>query len=481
MKVLLTQPAIGESWISYNRLYAPNLGLLYLAGYLKKYKAGVSVKYLEGHMSAEDHVKQVVAYEPDVYGTTLTAWAFPYASAMVGRVKKVLPNLPIVAGGPYPSINPNAVLENKDIDYCVIGEGEQTFLELVEYIDGHGIKQDINGLAYRNDYGEAVINPRRRAFTDLDDLPWPDWSLVDFSKYMGPAISKKRPYGHVSAARGCPHSCVFCTTNAVWKRSGPWFRYRSPETIAAEIQALYDYGVREIVIRAGSLNANLPWAKEVLRSIKKLNIKDAVFNCELRCDKIDDEFVGLLRDINVWCVHLGVESSSPRVLKGIGKRYTIDQVTRALEMFNQYGIKVYGYFMMFNFWEDQNGRLQVETPEEVDGTLGYIRSMSRKGWLHHFSWAFCTPYEGSELFEIAAKHKLPGTGPKLSNELDSSLLPGITMAVRNKFRRKGMLLQFELALRNGDFNFNHVRRGLANLKYVFARNRHEQWRCEYGS
>ncbi|MBI5251266.1 MAG: B12-binding domain-containing radical SAM protein [Desulfomonile tiedjei] len=481
MKVLLTQPAIGESWLSYNRLYAPNLGLLYLAGYLKEFKPGVTIKYLEGHMSADDHVKAVESFQPDVYGITLTAWALPYASATINRVKAVFPSLPIVAGGPYPSINPRAVLEKEAINYCVIGEGEQTFLELVEYLDGKGSQESINGLAYRDEHGEVVVNPKRKAFRDLDELPLPDWSLVDFSKYGGPAISKKRPYGHLSAARGCPHGCIFCSSNAVWKRSGPWVRHRSPEAIAKEVNLLYDYGVREIVLRAGSFNANLKWAKEVCRAIKRLKLKEAVFNCELRCDKVDEEFLGLLHDINMWCVHLGIESSSPRVLKGIGKRYTIEQVTNALEMFKQFGIKVYGYFMMFNFWEDEKGELQIETPDEVNNTLTFIKSASRRGMLHHFSWAFCTPYEGSQLYDIAMRHGLMvGTGPKLANELDSSRLPGISVAVRNKYRRRGMLLQFELALRNGDFNLNHVRRGLANLRYVFARNRHEQWQCEYG-
>jgi radical SAM superfamily enzyme YgiQ (UPF0313 family) len=168
-------------------------------------------------------------------------------------------------------------------------------------------------------------------------------------------------------------------------------------------------------------------------------------------------------------VHIGIESSSPRVLEVIRKHYTIEEIEKSLDIFRQVGLKVYRHFMMFNIWEDEKGNLQYETPDEVYQTIKYIREKAIKNWIHYISWAFCTPYEGPDLFDIAKGHNIISEDKAAEIFEISVRLPGISPAIMNQCRRKGMLLQMESALRHGNINLSDIKRGgVAKLKYILT-------------
>jgi len=211
---------------------------------------------------------------------------------------------------------------------------------------------------------------------------------------------------------------------------------RSPKNIADEIALLYSRGVREIYIRCDTFNVDLEWATNVCREIGKLGLKDLFFQCQLRADKLSEDFVSELKAINCWLVHIGIESANGRVLKGIEKGTSVHGIEKALELLKKYGIDVYGFFMLYNVWEER-GTLSWETTDEVGNTLRFAKKMLESKLLTYISWAVTKPLIGSRLYDIAKEHNL-------INDSDSRFpmrIPQTSMNDMLEIYGKGLALQ----------------------------------------
>jgi len=375
---------------------SPNLGILYLISYARKRLPSVEFVYLEPFLTEEEHLRRVKEIQPDVYGVSFTTTYKKLAYNTINKVTGVT-NALIIAGGVHPTLDHLDVFKNSNTDICVIGEGEETFCEILQ--------NRMNGKAVKNVAGSISRgcdqNPPRLALSDLDFFP--AWDIVDFTKYSG-SVWKKFPFAYVLPARGCPYHCVFCS-NPVWRLQKPWVRLRAPKNIADEIAMLYSRGVREIYIRCDTFNVDLKWATDVCREIEKLGLKDLLFQCQLRADKLSEDFVSELKTINCWLVHIGIESANDRVLKGIDKRISVQGIENALELLKKHNIDVYGFFMLYNVWEER-GELFWETTDEVKNTLNFAKKMLDSKLLTYISWAITKPIIGSRLYDIAKKYNL---------------------------------------------------------------------------
>lgn len=120
---------------------------------------------------------------------------------------------------------------------------------------------------------------------------------------------------------------------------------------------------------------------------------------------MDDEMADLMKKANVWMVTMGIESSSNRVLIGVQKKVTIEQIENTCKILAKRGIKISGYFQFFNVWESNN-KLETETFKEVIATLTWAIKKTLKGELHYMFTAFSKPIPGTPLWQIAAKHDL---------------------------------------------------------------------------
>ncbi|RJQ45362.1 MAG: radical SAM protein [Gaiellales bacterium] len=460
MRIVLADPPLtGDrqaDMISY-----PNIGVLSLFGYLRERLPGHELIYV-GSLDIGEHVERIASLEPDVYGVSFATCMEKLSYELINRVRERLPRLPIITGGPHPTALPAEVMENCEADICVVGEGEQTFLEVVGHIMAGGDDWgSIPGLAYRHD-GEIVFS-EPRGFLPIADIPMPAWDLVDLGDYMGNQLCKNKPGTCILTSRGCPYDCVFCS-NPVWKSARPWLRMRAPESIAAEVDYLYGRGVRELYIRADEFNADLKWSLEVCRAIAALGHTDLYFQCNLRADKVDDELAAALVSINCWMVHLGIESWNQRVLDGIEKHIKVEDVISACRTLKRAGISVYGFLMLYQVWEE-DGELRWETADEVDHTIRTTRRMMKSGLLDYMSWQFATPFPGSRMYDIVARHDLVRGGVK--GVWDMSLrLPGISERRMKHQRLKGFIIQSYYSLRSGGINWRFWRRILNKLKYM---------------
>jgi len=448
MKIVLADPPdVNTPWLIVNH---PNLGILYLAAYLREKIKGLEVYYLDALLSLKDHLKQLERIHPDIYGLSFSSMREQDAFTTLKAVKGRFENLPILCGGPYPTVRAEKIVNEYPVDVCVKGEGEITLVELVDFFQGKRRLDDVAGIVFKRD-GQVVTTAGRALIPDLDAIPFPAWDLIDFQKYSGNYQFMAKPSTVIIASRGCPFDCVFCA-NAVWKLTKPWLRLRSPQNICEEIALLYEMGIREISIRSDEFNPMLSWAIDVCREIQKLGLKDLFFQGNIRADKLTDELVQEMKKCNFWLVQLGIESGNQRTLNGIGKKITLEQVIEACRLLKNHGIKVYGYIMIYHAWEE-NGTFCYETPEDVDRTLNFLRWLNKERLLDYMSFSTTTPIRGSQLFEIARRHNLLKKDRSASDLSQFAMaLPNISEKAMKRSRRKGLLLQTAINLRSGHNN-----------------------------
>ncbi|MCW4028478.1 MAG: B12-binding domain-containing radical SAM protein [Candidatus Bathyarchaeota archaeon] len=444
LKVVFADPPFGRESKGEAVTESPNLGILYIVGYAKPRLPDVEFYYLEPFLSMEEHLAKVAEIKPDIYAISFTTPRRDLSFETIAKVKALgLPML-MAAGGAHPTIDPQDVLKNTAVEVCIVGEGEETCTELIKKVQAKEPISDIAGTVNRQ-----KNNGLRPLLKDIDFFP--AWELVDFENY-DIAVSKKRRMAYLLPIRGCPNYCTYCS-NPVWKLEKPWIRMRSPKNIADEVNYLYGRGIREIYIRSDTFNVDIKWCLEVLGEIEKLNLKGMTFQCNLRADKLNDELAKKLSDIHVWLVHIGLESANDRVLKGIGKNASQADNVHTLELLKKYGVKVYGFLMLYNAWET-NGKLEYETPEEVENTLKFAKDCLRDNLIEYISWSITNPLIGSKLYTIAERHGIAAYNVKIGNCMH---LPGVSEEQMVEHVKQGMILQLLNGIQKGMITKNNKR------------------------
>ncbi len=384
---------------------SPNVSLLYLASYLRSQVPNVGLTYIAQKHSPEYHLDMIRTLQPTFYAVSFTSFSARTTYELLRTIKDLFPWLKIICGGPHAMSHSEQILRESRADVCVIGEGEVTFAELVKKESAFPeILDSIQGIAFLKK-GQYHRTENRPLITDVNTIPFPSRDLVDDSEFAGVSYSKGKPNTEMIITRGCPLRCVFCANPVFRLKNGPTFRSRSPQNIAAEVEELYAMGYREVFLHSDELNVDLNWSIDVCKALAELKHPDLYFQTNLRVIPMSEEFVYWLKQANFWFVRIGMESASDRVLAGIKKKMSLAKTERACDLLAKQGIKVFGYFMLFNWWQE-DGRLQHETADEVNDTirLGYRLWRQRK--LHYCSWTVTTPVPGSEFYDLALKHGL---------------------------------------------------------------------------
>ncbi len=456
-KIILADPPAQTD--DYDKAY-PNLGILQLISYTRENTplSDDDIVFLDQFHTTEDHLAAIEHHQPRIYGMSFAFLTQRVAYETINAIKERFPDLLVIAGGPHPTSVPEIVMEKTLADIVCIGEGEMTLADIVNAVavGGDDFTQ-IPGLLLRTPDG-PLRTAKPRAYENLDELPFMAWDRIDFSRYVGQHYCKSNKQMCIVISRGCPYKCTFCSL-PVWRAAKPFVRMRSPENIAREVDWLYRLGVREIKIVSDEINVTLPWAKEVCRAIGDLGYKDLYFQSNLRADKIDDELAYLFKRMNMWLVHLGVESANDRVLDGIEKKITVAEVEQCLKFLKKHKIRVLLFMMAFQLWETK-GELQFETPREIRRSLRWVWKQFLLRRMHYMTWSIATPMPGAPLLDIVERHGLPSSDLVLDNwnrnkdYLGIDLTPlGISEKTKMRLLRAGILSKGFFALFSGNFDW----------------------------
>lgn len=365
---------------------------MYISSYLREKRGMDEVKLIDmkvENLDVEDIAEYTQREAPDIVGLSSMSTDAVLMHQVAKRIREKRPSVFIVAGGPHPSSDPEDTLKDGTINVAVIGEGEETFYELISCIDNKESFDSLTGIAYIKN-GRAQINNMRKFLDDLDKLPLPAWDLINLDKYakhfgMAPWAGKRR-YASIFTSRGCPYRCTFCH-NIFGKR----FRARSPENVLKEIELLYNRGISDFEIIDDIFNFNKERTAKILDSIIERGIKINIeFPNGLRADQLDEGLIRKFRKAGTRSIAFAVETASPRLQKLIKKNNRLDILKKLVEMSDKAGIFNVGYFM-FGF--------PGETEEEMLQTLRFAIESD----LHVAFFFILNPFKGTEIYREIEK------------------------------------------------------------------------------
>jgi anaerobic magnesium-protoporphyrin IX monomethyl ester cyclase len=285
------------------------------------------------------------------------------AVASCREIRSRFPNLPIVWGGYFATNYTAAALNAGYVDYAVRGQGEQTFLELLEAIRGHRDLKDVAGLSYKRADGTQVSNPDR-PMKPLDDYPWyPYHRLPD--KYLLPTFLGRRTAVH-QASIGCPYRCNFC---GVVNFSGSREKMEAPARTESILRHLVEtYGVDAVQFYDNNFFLREDHTRELADRMAPLKLR---WWCEGRTDvmmRYSDATFEALRRAGCTMIFFGAESGSNEILKEMNKDLTAEDTFALASRIRRFGI-VPEFSVIFGNPKDPEG--------DTRNCIKFIRELKR--------------------------------------------------------------------------------------------------------
>jgi anaerobic magnesium-protoporphyrin IX monomethyl ester cyclase len=379
---------------SHRLLVSPPLGLMYLAAYAKIRRPGKDSFTLIDERTDPKSDREWKTYvselRPDIIAFSVLTHESSRLKTLAAIFKKVLPDIPIVAGGPYISSWGAKVVDTLEVDYYVKGEGEVSFVKLLDALErkNNFPEDEISGLIYKNRDNLIVDNPVKIELPDVNELPFPSWELVDLDKYskcerMSPMRSSGR-YAAIFTSRGCPYGCIYCH-NIFGKK----FRAMNPKRTVDEIEHLITkYDIHDFEIVDDIFNHDYNRAMEICNEIKKRGLKTRFsFPNGIRGDTLDRKIIKELRSVGTYYMVFAVESANERVQKYIHKHVDLRRIRENIAIAVEEKITTGGFFMI-GFPE--------ETRKEIWNTLKFAL-FSR---VHIGSFFTVIPQAGTKMAEM---------------------------------------------------------------------------------
>jgi anaerobic magnesium-protoporphyrin IX monomethyl ester cyclase len=256
------------------------------------------------------------------------------AVASCREIRARFPKLPIVWGGYFPTNYTAAALNAGYVDYAVRGQGEQTFLDLLEAIRGKGDLKDINGLSYKLPDGTHRNNPER-PMRNLNDFPWYPYHSLPVEKYLLPTFLGRRTAVH-QASLGCPYRCSFC---GVVNFSGSREKMEAPARTEGMLRHLVkNYGIDAVQFYDNNFFLREDHTRELADRLAPLNLR---WWCEGRADimmKYSDDTFEALRRAGCAMIFFGAESGSNEILKEMKKDLRVEDTLGLASRIRQFGI-----------------------------------------------------------------------------------------------------------------------------------------------
>jgi len=372
MKVLFLQ----NIWREY-------FGFMHLASMLRQKHHVVDIRIFQNAQKAASAVDE---FRPDVVGFSFTNCEQSWVLEVAGLIKQKHPNLPIIVGGPHPTLHPELV-RKPQIDFLVRGEGEQAILEFLDVLAGDGDFSEIKNLCFKRD-GEVVMNPVRPLLEDLDVLPFPDREAYYKYKFL-----RNNPVKFFFTGRGCPYNCSFCFNRQfrdIYPNKKKYVRHYSAERAIAEIiDVKAKYPMKFVRFEDDVFTMFPKWLEEFLDLyVKEINLP---YLCYIRAGTGEDT-IRLLKESGCYCALFGIETGDEkRRNELLNKGVKDEQIFETASLLHKYKIHFFTTNML---------ALPGETFEDALKTIRINQKIKAPDvWCSIFQ-----PYAGLPITEYAIKH-----------------------------------------------------------------------------
>lgn len=361
----------------------PPLGIAYIAAVLER--AGHEVEVIDAiadALSRSDVAARVRSFGPRLVGITAMTPTFrgTQEAATIAKAEGAL----TVVGGVHMAMFARETLTHDCFDYGVIGEGEDTIVELAEALESGRSVEHIEGLAYKGRNGEIVVG-RERIVENLDSLPFPAFHLLPMQKYS--SIIGLHPVTTMMGSRGCPYKCSFCYKTPSDKQ----YRRRSPANIVDEMVHLQrSYGVKEIMFYDDLMPQQ--YVRELCEEILHRGLRMA-WETPQRVNLVNPELLRLMKRAGCRVLRYGVEQGDPVQMQLVEKRISIDQVKRVFQWTREAGIDAFAYFIV---------GYAFETPETMRATIELAKELNPR----FVMFTKATPLPGTPLMDMAIEQGL---------------------------------------------------------------------------
>ena len=393
-RLFLLNPKTGET------VRTPLLSFLYLAAALQRAGHEIALLDLSAPEAPRDFLERIRGFAPAIIGVHCKTLYAQETYALARELRSL--SVPLVCGGPHPTVMPLEPLA-QGFDYAVVGEGEETLVELCDALDGKRELSAVRSLIWRDATGSLQLNPSRGFLLDLDALAEPASALPLFdARWYG---SKKAvPPAGLLASRGCPAACTFCSNNVTGRR----FRYRSPQGIAREI---LDFDLTAFSFFDDSFAVGKRRMFELCDELQRLP-RRVYWTCTAHPAHLDKALMLRMQKAGCTGIDIGMESADPSMLLRIGKGIEVEQVLEVLLQAKSIGLHCM-VNLMFG-WPDETLSELRTTVDFIERAAPLAASFNARGVL--------VPYPGTAIYDL--HHARFGfTGWWLREKLDYAPFP----------------------------------------------------------
>jgi radical SAM superfamily enzyme YgiQ (UPF0313 family) len=331
---------------------------------------------------------------------------FPAVIHLAKAVKALNSKIKVVIGGIHPTIYAKEILlqYNGIVDYVVIGEGESSFVGLLNCLDSRESSSldTLDGFGYVKD-NQVMIHPKNTFIENLDELPFPAVDLLNIQDYFTDTSGWHNPKSipiktpvPILTSRSCPKMCNFCSMHFVHGRK---IRYRSPANVVEEMKMyINEYGLHYFNITDDNLTINKKRLLELMNLIVKENL-NIQFSTEngVYLNTIDEEVLDAMSGAGLARLHMAFETGSDYIRNQvIGKNLSNKKIYEIKDILikEKYNhIYLYGYFV-------------IGLPEETEETLNDTYQLLTTFPLDNYSLFYAVPFPGTRLFEQCLRDRL---------------------------------------------------------------------------
>lgn len=300
-----------------------NLAVYSLRAYAKPYREEITIAEYTINQQTNDILMDLYKKKPDVICFSCYIWNLTYVETLVREFRKLMPNTPIWLGGPEVSYNAKDVLARlPEVTGVMFGEGEETFLELIQHYHNEGKSlSEIQGIAYRDEQQVIQMNAWRPVI-DLSTVPFVYEDMADF----------RNKIIYYESSRGCPFSCSYCLSSV-----DKALRFRDVELVKKELQFFIDEEVPQVKFVDRTFNCNHKHAMEIWRYLVEHDKGITNFHFEVAADLLNEEELGLIEQMRPGLIQLeiGVQSTNEATVKEIRRTMKFSEVARIVKRINQ--------------------------------------------------------------------------------------------------------------------------------------------------
>jgi anaerobic magnesium-protoporphyrin IX monomethyl ester cyclase len=383
------------------------IGLAYLAASLEE--AGHRVRIIDafgeavGQLTAQEDgyvtngltAEEIVARIPrdvDLIGVTcMFSNSWLYVRRTIAAIAAAFPEVPLIVGGEHPTADYDRLLRQMpEVLCCVLGEGEETAVDIAAHLSLGMPLDDVPGIALRGADGTVVCTPRRSRIRAIDDIPRPSWNLVPLHSYLDNDLCSDAWVGRsipMLTSRGCPYQCTFCSSPQMF---GTLWLVRDARKVVDEMKHYKaTYGVDYFEFVDLTVVVRRDWIIEFCNLLieEKMDVQWSLPS-GTRSEALDAEALGLMKQSGCRSFSYAAESGSPAELRRIKKKIEPERMLESMRAATNVGL-VTKCHLIFG--------LPDQTPRDVIKTLGFVTKIAWAGVSDLGCYAF-SPYPGSELY-----------------------------------------------------------------------------------